>query len=188
MLIDRMKVLGLWKAAFIEPKDMMQVLGLADTAMAHESDYVVAGAKAGVPWYVIAALHMREASFNFKTYLGNGQSLFRRTTIEPKGRGPFGSWAEGAADALMSRGFSRLPQGAHWDIVTSLIKIESFNGLAYEHMGLPSPYVWSLTNIQKPGKYVRDHVFDPHFMDPQCGCAALLIALRDKHAVDLQEG
>lgn len=55
-----------------------------------------------VPWEVIAVIHQRESSGNFNTYLGNGQALNKKTTIVPKGRGPFSSWEEGAIDALVN--------------------------------------------------------------------------------------
>ena len=52
--------------------------------------------------------HYRESNFNFDTYLGNGQSLARVTTIVPKGRGPFtgpDAFINGAIDALRLEGF-----------------------------------------------------------------------------------
>ncbi|WP_265440892.1 hypothetical protein [Bradyrhizobium sp. SEMIA] len=44
---------------------------------------------------------------------------------------------------------------------------------------MPSPYVWSGTNQYRAGKYVRDGVYDPGKVDPQLGCAALMIALME---------
>ncbi|WP_245453663.1 hypothetical protein [Bradyrhizobium sp. AC87j1] len=49
----------------------------------------------------------------------------------------------------------------------------------YAARGLPSPYLWSGTNQYRAGKYVRDGVFDPGKVDPQLGCAALMIALME---------
>ena len=44
-------------------------------------------------------------------------------------------------------------------------------------VGLPSPYVWGGTNIQKPGKYVRDGVLSKKVWDTQPGCAPILKVL-----------
>src|SRR5258708_27281051 len=56
----------------------------------------------GVPWWFIAVVHEREGAQKWDTFLGNGQSLSRKTTIIPKGRGPFNTWEDGAVDALMN--------------------------------------------------------------------------------------
>ena len=64
--------------------------------------------KTGVPWWFVGLCHYRESNFNFDTYLGNGQSLARVTTIVPKGRGPFtgpDGFINGALDALRLEGF-----------------------------------------------------------------------------------
>jgi lysozyme family protein len=144
-------------------------------------------AKTGVPWYVVGALDCRESDFDHQAYLGNGDPLNKPTHDVPRGRGPFPNWSTGAVDALILGGWDKLPPGGHWDIVTALIKLESFNGEGYAHMGLPSPYVWAGTNIEKPGKYTSDGHFDPHAIDHQPGCAAILLTLRDLHGVDLNE-
>ncbi|WP_246775232.1 hypothetical protein [Bradyrhizobium diazoefficiens] len=44
---------------------------------------------------------------------------------------------------------------------------------------MPSPYLWSGTNQYRAGKYVRDGVYDPGKVDPQLGCAALIVALME---------
>jgi len=44
---------------------------------------------------------------------------------------------------------------------------------------VPSPYLWAGTNQYRSGKYVRDGVYDPSKVDPQLGCAALLMALME---------
>src|SRR5262245_37128263 len=133
----------------------------------------------GVKWYYIALLHSRESDFDFDTYLGNGQSLHRVTTIVPKGRGPFASFVEGAVDALQLEGFI----GARdWGIAKMLFRLEKFNGFGYRGRGVNSPYLWGGSNIygppeQRPGKFVADGVFDPNKVDPQLGAAVILQAM-----------
>jgi peptidoglycan hydrolase-like protein with peptidoglycan-binding domain len=51
---------------------------------------------------------------------------------------------------------------------------EGWNGWGYRARGLPSPYVFGATYAQRPGKYPRDHYFDPNLWDPQLGTLALV--------------
>lgn len=55
--------------------------------------------------------------------------------------------------------------------------VESANADRNAARGVPSPYLWSGTSQYRSGKYVRDGLYDPGKVDPQLGCAALLIAL-----------
>src|SRR5262245_48604654 len=106
----------------------------------------------GVPWAMIGILHLRESDRDFSTYLGNGQRLNRRTTIVPIGRGPFlppDAFYKGAIDALNVDGLSSI---FDWRLEKALYYFEIFNGAGYHNRGLPSPYVWGGTNIQRPGK------------------------------------
>lgn len=126
-----------------------------------------------IPWEFIAVTHQREASGNFNTYLGNGQALSRKTTIVPKGRGPFTSWEEGAIDALVYAP-PYAAKNKDWSIGGTLDKLEEYNGLGYRRKGAPSPYLWAGTNQYVKGKYVADHKYDPNHVDTQLGCAGLL--------------
>jgi lysozyme family protein len=133
-------------------------------------------------WGVVGVIHLREGGGNFTTYLGNGQSLSRVTTLVPNGRGPFlnhpndppgeDAFYRGALDALID------VQGAnHWDMSSVgaiLTNTEQTNGFGYFNKGLASPYVWGGTNQQQRGKYVSDGVFDPNAFDIQLGTAGLL--------------
>lgn len=126
-----------------------------------------------IPWEFIAVTHQRESSGNFNTYLGNGQPLNKKTTIVPKGRGPFTSWEEGAIDALVNAA-PYAAKNKDWTIGGTLEMLEKYNGLGYAAKGLPSPYLWAGTNQYSKGKYVRDGVYDPNHVDTQLGCAGLL--------------
>ena len=52
--------------------------------------------KTGVPWWMIAGIHEREASQDWNTQLAQGDPLHKVSTNEPRGMGPFDTWEEGA--------------------------------------------------------------------------------------------
>lgn len=188
MIIDRMKVLSLWQHASILPGRLNEMKHVADLIMKYKPDFYDPVERAThVPWYVTGAIDCREENFNHGGYLGNGDPLYRTTTHVPKGRGPFKTWYDGAIDAFHLDGMDHLPVNGHWDIVTALIKCEGYNGLGYAAKGLPSPYVWGGTNVQKPGKYVSDGHFSSTAWDNQPGVAAIFLALKQFHGTDLQE-
>lgn len=128
-------------------------------------------ARRGVPWYLIALLHLRESDADFRTYLGNGDPLNRPTTHVPEGRGPFATFEDGAVDALRLDGLASVPD---WRLEKVLYYAEAFNGTGYHNRGLPSPYIWGGSNIQRPGKYVADGKFSPTTWDTQPGVAPIL--------------
>ncbi len=146
--------------------------------------YAQIESRTGVPWWFVGLCHYRESSLNFGTYLGNGQPLGQRTTIVPKGRGPFtgpNAFVDGALDALRLEGFVG---ASDWGIARTLFRLEGFNGYGYHGKGVNSPYLYGGSTLYGPpeargGKYVRDHVFDPNFVDTQLGTAVILKALLD---------
>lgn len=181
-------------------RDDEEFEGYAKFAIAHKGIYIEVERATTVPWPLVAVIHRREseathhgeASCNFNTYLGNGQPLNIRTTIEPDGRGPFcttlpasvEAFVAGGRDAFAIDGLSGVAQpGDRWDlgrfwgswpIEKMVFYGEKLNGLGYWYKGLPSPYIWGGSNIQVRGKYVRDGVFDADEMDTQPGCAPIL--------------
>lgn len=183
-----MKVLKLWQTCHVKPERLNEMKHLADKIVGFRNEFYDPVEKAtGVPWYVIGAIDCREESFDHRGYLGNGDPLSQVTKHVPRGRGPFANWYQGAIDAFHVDGMGHLPPGGHWDVVTALIKCEGYNGLGYASKGLPSPYVWGGTNIQQAGKYVGDGHFSSTAWDSQPGCAAMWLALKAFHGVDLGE-
>lgn len=163
-----------WDAMRINPSRVQEFDKLARFAITNKARYQAIERATGVPWFLIAVIHRREGNANFGTYLGNGQSLARKTTIVPRGRGPFtgpDAFERGAIDALKIGGLDKVQD---WRLEKCLFYCETFNGWGYANKGLPSPYVWGGTNIQKPGKYVSDGVFSKTAMDGQPGCAPIL--------------
>jgi lysozyme family protein len=142
----------------------------------------------GVPWFVIAVIHEREASQDWTAQLGQGDPLGQMSTHVPKGRGPFfnhpddpplqDAFYRGALDALIDCA----PYAARWKDWSpggTMTLLEQYNGLGYANKGLPSPYIWSGTDQYRSGKYVRDGVFDPNEVDEQLGCAGLIKAMME---------
>jgi lysozyme family protein len=132
--------------------------------------------RSGVPWFVIAVIHERESSQNWKGSLAQGDPWDRVSVHVPAGRGPFGCWEEGAFDALVNCA-PFAARNKDWSIGGLLTLLEQYNGLGYAARGVPSPYIWSGTDQYRSGKYIRDHVFDASVIDVQLGCAGLLIAM-----------
>lgn len=141
---------------------------------AHKDRYAKVERMTGVPWYLIGALHIREANGDFSTYLGNGDPLNRPTRHVPRGRGPFNSWEGGAVDALRFDGLTNVKD---WRLEKQLYYAELYNGAGYSVRGLPSPYIWGGTNIQRPGKYVADGRWNGSVWDSQPGVAPILASL-----------
>lgn len=168
-----------WANLTIRPSRLDDANTVARRAINGKTTYQQIQQRTGVPWHFIALCHYRESNFDFDTYLGNGQSLHRVTTIVPKGRGPFDSFVEGAVDALRIQDFVG---ASDWSIARTLFRLEAFNGFGYHGKGVNSPYLYGGSTLYGPtearaGKFVRDHVFDPNVVDPQLGTAVVLHAM-----------
>jgi lysozyme family protein/peptidoglycan hydrolase-like protein with peptidoglycan-binding domain len=168
-----------WSNMRIRPARAEVANETARKALRGKDIYEQVEERTGVKWYFIALLHSRESDFDFDTYLGNGQSLHRVTTIVPRGRGPFASFVDGAVDALRLEGFI---DARDWGIAKILFRLEKFNGFGYRSRAVNSPYLWGGSNIygppeQRAGKFVADGVFDPNKVDPQLGAAVILQAM-----------
>jgi lysozyme family protein len=162
----------------IKPERAQECGEIADRIVANREVYSrVSEAVGKVPWWFIGCLHYRESNLNLETYLGNGQSLNHVTTLRPPGRGPFpgpDGFFHGCVDALKMLHFDKV---VDWGIGNALYLAEEFNGEGYHYHGIPSPYVFGGTDVQRPGKYVRDGVFDRSQWDSQLGVAAILKTL-----------
>lgn len=153
----------------------------AHRLVAAKSRYQAVSKRTGVPWWVIAVIHEREASQNWHTQLGQGDPLNAKSTHVPAGRGPFATWEDGAVDALMNCA-PYTGRTKDWSPGATLMQLERYNGTGYAARGLPSPYIWAGTDQYKSGKYVADGVFDPDVVDRQLGCAGLLLAMGELDA------
>lgn len=168
-----------WANLQIRPARLAEANATARKAINGKATYQQVEQLTGVPWYFIALCHYRESNFDFDTYLGNGESLHRMTSLVPKGRGPFASFVDGAVDALRIENFVGAKD---WCIARTLFRLECFNGLGYHAKGVNSPYLYGGSTLYGPtearaGKFVADHVFDPNHVDTQLGTAVILHAM-----------
>ena len=127
-----------------------------------------------VPWWVVGAIHNLEASFNMNCHIHNGDPLSAKTVHVPKGRPVNGNppykWEESAFDAFSLQG-----KWDQWDIAGSLWYCEKYNGFGYRKstINIPSPYLWSGSNIYSKGKYASDGRYDPNLVSKQVGAGVV---------------
>lgn len=164
----------LWRTMQINPSRVPEFQATGKRLMKGMDRYKAVEKATGVPAALIAILHERESNADFDTYLGNGEPLNKKTTIVPKGRGPFRNFEEGAIDALNIDGLASIKS---WPLEMIIFKAEGFNGFGYRYKGIRSPYLWGGTNHQQRGKYTRDRYFDPGVMDQQLGAVGILYTL-----------
>lgn len=131
------------------------------------------------PWMVIGGIHNMESSMNFAGVLHNGEKIIgtgKKTTLVPKGRGPFKTWEDAAIDALVMKGFQAIK---NWSAGNILGVVERYNGTGYisgAGKAERSPYLWAQSNINDGrGKYTSDGKFDPNAnSNGQTGFATLM--------------
>lgn len=165
----------LWKTCFIDQNRKAEIQTICAKILSYKDKYLFVEDKTGVPWYLIAALHYREASLNFKTCLHNGDPLPGPTTHVPRGRGPFISWEMAAIDALKYDGLDKIK---FTSIESCLVMAEKFNGIGYRRTSEYSPYIWAGTNHHdETGKYVGDGVYSSIAVEKQLGVAAIFRGL-----------
>lgn len=147
----------------------------------NKSKYEAVAKRLGVPQDLIPlaakaiwAIHCREGSADFSTYLHNGEKLGKRTTLVPAGV-LFDNWEDAAVDAI-KRELPKISGNIPKSVPEWLAFAELFNGTGYENKGTASPYVLAGTTAYQKGKYVADGKYDPNHVDQQLGVAALLTA------------
>lgn len=171
----------LWKTCTLDLSRVNEIAGVCQKILNNKSRYELVETYTMVPWYLIAALHYREASLNFNTVLHNGEKLSdvnrRGTILVPKGRGKGKNWTweEAAIDALKLDGLHKIQFD---NVVSCLVLAEKFNGMGYRKTGELSPYVWAGTNQHdETGKYVADGKFSSTAVERQLGVAAIIKGL-----------
>jgi len=173
------------KITSIDPKFDDTVRRFKEIFEANRYVYTKIGNEAGIPAEIVAILHYRENTSDFLgevfgVHLHNGQPLGSPTTIEPRGIN-FNNFHDAAVHAL-THGRGNIINLLHitpnmQDRVAMLTFIEIFNGAGYFNIGVPSPYIFSGTNIYTGGKFSADGVFDPNLVDAQAGAYILLRAI-----------
>lgn len=132
----------------------------------------------GIPWAFIGIIHGMECGFNFAGHLHNGDPLTARTVQVPAGRPVIGAppftWRQSANDALTLKGYHEVTD---WSVPRMLYLLEKYNGFGYRARRVPTPYLWSFSNLYEKGKFVKDGKFDPAAVSKQCGAALILKAV-----------
>jgi len=148
----------------------------------HRARYEQVAAKTDMPAKLIAALHWRESSGNFNTYLHQGDPLGKPAVHVPKNIPVFHKWEDAAVHALQMKKGVQNDLGVEKetkDPASLATYAEFYNGLGYHNRGVPSPYVYSGTNQYSAGKYVADGKYDPKVKDKQVGVMALMSRAKD---------
>lgn len=168
-----------YTTASVDSHRLLEVKAVCKQIKANKDKYETVSTKTGIPWDVIACIHYRESSLDFRCVLHNGERIIgtnKKTKLVPSGCGPFKTWEEAAIHALMLKKYL-FP--SEWTIEKQLAFIESFNGLGYKKRGELSPYVWAATNKHdETGKYVADGRYDANAIEKQLGAVAILKTLR----------
>jgi lysozyme family protein len=147
-------------------------------AIFNQSEYEQIQELSGIPWEFIAALHSLECDGDFSKHLANGDSIDFPTVNEPKGIAA-GTWEKTALAALHLKGWVNNPE-LDWDNkLLWLWRAEMWNGWGYRmrDRNHRSPYLWSGTDREMPGKYIADGVWDGNAISKQIGCVAIWDAL-----------
>lgn len=169
-----------WDGMTLKSSQLPEITSTAKRliAPAAKARYQEVEKRTGVPWYMIACIHEREASQSWNAQLAQGDPLNRVSTHDPKGQGPYydhpgnPAWERAAVVALEHDGLTKVQD---WRLEKMLYYWEAYNGWGYyNYHGIPSPYVWGATSVQRPGKYIADGVWSSTAVDKQLGCAALL--------------
>jgi lysozyme family protein len=170
----------MWEAMQILPQHEAAIVKDANKVFVNKARYQGIADKTRVAWFVIGILDMMEAGGGCDAHLHNGDSLKTRTIHVPAGRPPAPeeppfTWEQSAEDALRYEGFDKV---LDWTTINAIAgAFEKYNGMGYHNKGVPSPYLWSFSNQYTAGKFVADHVYDPHSVSEQAGALPILKAL-----------
>lgn len=163
-----------WQVALLLPHYLPLFEHVAQQLIGNKQRYMSVFDMTGVPWWVIAVIHEREASQSWYANLAQGDPWDRVSIHVPRGRGPFHSWEAAACDALRACP-PHTANNRDWTVGGTLYALELYNGLGYENFHhMVSPYLWAGTDQYVRGKYVADGHFDPNAVDHQLGCAGLI--------------
>lgn len=117
---------------------------------------------------ILGVIHYKEAACDFQRVLHNGEKIVgtnRKTTLVPKDRGPFLTWAGAAYDAITFQPakWKKVLSGSK-DLSTILEALEKYNGTGYINgagKADTSPYLWACSTINDgTGLYVADGKYD----------------------------
>lgn len=130
-----------------------------------------------------ACIHERECDANFACALCNGERIIgtgRKTTLVPRGEGPWATFEAGAERAFQIDGLDKVAAMAEgWTFERAVYEWELYNGFGPRDHGKHSGYPWAGTNVYNGGKYVADGVWNPRAWDTQLGCVTVALAIEE---------
>lgn len=162
-----------WAAMKVLPQHLPALDRTAVKLAADKARYLSLERRTTVPALVTMTIAERESGADPRRSLAQGDRWDRVSVHVPKGRGPFRSWEEAAADALAIDGLNKAGR-ENWTIELALYYQEKFNGFGYRRHGVPSAYIWAGTSIYRGGKFVADGKFVRSAWDTQPGVAPLM--------------
>ena len=137
------------------------------------TQYRVVQEETGIPWVFVALLHEMECNCDFERQILNGQLIHQRTTIVPKGCGPWKFWHSSAKEGL-----ERYSKVINWDIGNIGLMLEAHNGFGYRKRDVLSPYLFNGCQYGgDTGFYASDGKYDPMASSQQAGAYVLLSVL-----------
>lgn len=179
--IDTSELFAEYENAYKNLKIDKNNMLIINRAVLNKKRYETVARAVHCPWFLVAVIHYRESTFDFKSCLHNGDLLPGPTINVPKGRGPFQSWEDAAVDALKINGVLNVKT---WDLNHVFCFLEKYNGWGYRlYSGKnttpknSSPYIYSATPYYEKGKYKHDGNFDPNLIDQQIGAMAFIKTL-----------
>lgn len=150
----------LYESARLKPSMLWQIRLAGQHILHYRHQYEPVAERAGIPWWTLGLIHMREASGDFNLRIKDGSPL----------RGSE-SWSDSALATIKPRNKHGLTVSG--DVEAEGQFCEEWNGLGYRARGINSPYLWSGTQHYLEGKYVRDGEFNSSFVDKQPGVMAV---------------
>lgn len=185
----KIKYAALFEKAKILPARLNEVNKVAARLVRPDAKarYQVISQTTGVPWFIVAVIHEREASQDFTKQLGQGDPLGQVSRHVPRGRGPWfdhpndppgqDAFYRAAVDALTNCP-PKLAGWKDWSAGGACVATLLYNGTGYDdYHHENSPYEAGATDQEQRGKYVGDGQFDAGAWDPQIGCIAMLKAM-----------
>lgn len=137
----------------------------------------------GCSLFALICSHYREASCDLDRQILNGQPWDIKTSIVPKGEGPFNDFVESC-----ERGFEIKPEMENPNNIIDLLHfLERWNGWGYRRRGILSPYLWAGTNLYTKGYYTSDGNYSSRAVNKQLGCATLLKGLFEEYNLSTDE-
>ena len=149
--------------------------------------YEAVAKAADLPPELVAAIHWRESTADFSTYLHQGDPLGKPAVHEPTNIPVFSDWDAAAAHALDSKSYVAEQlniDNSTQEMAALATYAEYYNGLGYSYRDKPSPYVWAGTDQYKRGKYVSDGRYSKWTKDTQLGVVLMIQGIRDLEATE----